>query len=153
LGDEHLKCGRIVLADAVTGSLSVLHQTLLGQHLDRIELLDRQVEELNRFCAAHIQEHQNAVVRLIAVPGIGAEAAQEIFAEIDRRRARSHRQPNWHPGSVFVRVPMRALPKTGPVAPPRVTASCGACCARPRRRRFGPKAVTCSPSSNDLSCA
>jgi hypothetical protein len=29
LGDEHLKCGRVVLADAVTGSLSALHQTLL----------------------------------------------------------------------------------------------------------------------------
>lgn len=27
-------------------------------------------------------EHQAAVVRLIAVPGIGAEAAQEILAEI-----------------------------------------------------------------------
>lgn len=82
LGDEHLKCGRAVLADALTGAMSAVHRTLLGQHLDRIELLDRQIEELNRLCAAHMQAHQNAVVRLIAVPGIGAEAAQEIIAEI-----------------------------------------------------------------------
>ncbi len=82
LGDEHLKCGRAVLADALTGSRSAVHRTLLGQPLDRIELLDRQIEELNRLCAAHMQAHRNAVVRLIAVPGIGAEAAQEIIAEI-----------------------------------------------------------------------
>ena len=82
LGDENLKCGKAVLVDALTGSLSALHRILLGQHLDRIELLDRQIEELNRLCAAHMQAHQDAVVRLIAVPGIGAEAAQEIIAEI-----------------------------------------------------------------------
>ena len=82
LGDEHLKCGRAVLADALTGTMNDIHRMLLGQHLDRIALLDRQIEELNKACAAHMQAHQEAVVRLIAVPGIGAEAAQEILAEI-----------------------------------------------------------------------
>jgi transposase len=59
-----------------------IHCALLKQHLERIELVDRQVEELNQLAAAQLQEHQAAVVRLIEVPGIGAEAAQEILAEV-----------------------------------------------------------------------
>ena len=82
LGDRNLKCGREALSDALTGSMSPIHCWLLGQHLDRIELLDRQIEELNILCASHMQAHQDEVVRLIEVPGIGAEAAQEIIAEI-----------------------------------------------------------------------
>lgn len=82
LGDPHLRCGREVLLDALTGSMSGIHRQLLQQHLDRIELVDRQIEELNKLAAAQMQEHQAAVVRLIEVPGIGAEAAQEILAEI-----------------------------------------------------------------------
>jgi transposase len=82
LGDQHLRCGREVLVDALTGSMNGIHRQLLKQHLDRIELVDRQIEELNKLAAAQMQEHQAAVVRLIEVPGIGAEAAQEILAEI-----------------------------------------------------------------------
>lgn len=82
LGDQRLRCGREVLVDALTGSMSGIHRQLLKQHLDRIELVDRQIEELNKLAAAQMQEHQAAVVRLIEVPGIGAEAAQEILAEI-----------------------------------------------------------------------
>jgi transposase len=82
LGDQHLPCGPAALADALTGSTSALQRLVLGQHLNRIELLDRQIEELSQWCAASLQAHQNAVLRLIEVPGIGAEAAQEILAEI-----------------------------------------------------------------------
>ena len=82
LGDPHLRCGREVLVDALTGSMSAIHRQLLQQHLDRIELVDRQIEELSKLAAAQMREHQAAVVRLIEVPGIGAEAAQEILAEI-----------------------------------------------------------------------
>jgi transposase len=82
LGDEHLKCGQPVLTDALTGAMTAVHRTLLGQDLDRIELLDKQIDELNRLCAAHMQQHQETVIRLIEVPGIGAEAAQEILSEI-----------------------------------------------------------------------
>jgi transposase len=82
LGDKNLKCGKEALADALTGSMSEIHRKLLSQHLDRIELLDSQIGELDKLCATHMQAHQDAVMRLIEVPGIGAEAAQEIIAEI-----------------------------------------------------------------------
>jgi transposase len=82
LGDRHLKCGLPALVDALTGSMGNIHRRLLAQHLDRIELIDRQIEELNQTAALQMQRYQEAVTRLIEIPGIGAEAAQQILAEI-----------------------------------------------------------------------
>jgi transposase len=73
--------------DALTGSIGDIHRQLLAQHLDRIELIDRHIEELNKLAAAQMQRYQNAVTRLIEIPGIGAEAAQEILAEIGPQAA------------------------------------------------------------------
>jgi transposase len=82
LGDQHLKCGLPVLVDALTGAMGAIHRKLLAQHLDRIDLIDQQTGDLNRLAAAQMRTYQDAVTRLIEVPGIGAEAAQEIIAEI-----------------------------------------------------------------------
>jgi transposase len=82
LGDQHLKCGRPVLVDALTGAMGAIHCRLLTQHLDRIDLIDQQIGDLNKLAAAQMRTYQDAVTRLIEVPGIGAEAAQEIIAEI-----------------------------------------------------------------------
>jgi transposase len=82
LGDQHLKCGLPVLVDALTGAMGAIHCELLGQHLDRIDLINQQIGELNKLAAAQMRMYQDAVMRLIEVPGIGAEAAQEIIAEI-----------------------------------------------------------------------
>lgn len=82
LGDKQLKCGLPALVDALTGAMGDIHCQLLTQHLDRIELIDGQIEELNKLAAAQMQRCQDAVTRLIEIPGIGAEAAQEILAEI-----------------------------------------------------------------------
>ena len=82
LGDCHLKCGFPALVDALTGSMGDIHRRLLSQHLDRIALIDRQIEELNQTAASQMQRYQETVARLVEIPGIGAEAAQEILAEI-----------------------------------------------------------------------
>ena len=82
LGDKNLKCGLAALMDALTGPMGDIHRRLLAQHLDRIELIDRQIEELNKLAAAQMQKYQDAITRLIEIPGIGPEAAQEILAEI-----------------------------------------------------------------------
>lgn len=87
LGDRTLKCGRSALVDALTGAMGGIHCQLLAQHLDRVELIDRQIEQLNQIAAAQMQIYQDAVARLIEVPGIGAEAAQEILAEIGPQAA------------------------------------------------------------------
>jgi transposase len=82
LGDRLLKCGLPTLIDALTGSMEDIHRQLLAQHLRRIELIDCQIEELNKLAANQMRTYQDAVTRLIEIPGIGAEAAQEIIAEI-----------------------------------------------------------------------
>lgn len=82
LGDQHLKCGQPMLVDALTGAMGAIHCRLLAQHLDRIDLIDQQIDVLNQLAAAQMWTYQDAVTRLIEVPGIGAEAAQEIIAEI-----------------------------------------------------------------------
>jgi transposase len=87
LGDRTLQCGRSALVDALTGAMGGIHCQLLAQHLDRVELIDRQIEQLNRVAAAQRKLYQDAVARLIEVPGIGAEAAQEILAEIGPQAA------------------------------------------------------------------
>jgi transposase len=86
-GDKHLKCSLAVLEDALTGSMGDIHRQLLAQHLDRIELIDRQIDALNKLAASRMQKYQDAVSRLIEIPGIGAEAAQEILAEIGSEAA------------------------------------------------------------------
>jgi len=82
LGDERLRCGRAILRDALDGSLSRVHQRFLGQHLDRIELIDRQIHELSRLSAEQMQPYQEVILWLIEVPGIGVEAAHQILAEV-----------------------------------------------------------------------
>jgi transposase len=87
LGDQHLRCGRAVLADALSGSMSALQCSLLHQLLERIDLIDRQIQQLNHSTAEQMQAQQQAIVRLIEVPGIGVEAAHQILAEIGPQAA------------------------------------------------------------------
>lgn len=82
LADRRLRCGREVLVDALRGHFGAVHQMVLAQLLQRWTVLRKDIEQLNRFAAERMQPHAAAVERLIEVPGIGAEAAQEILAEI-----------------------------------------------------------------------
>ncbi len=82
LGDHRLKCTNAQLMDAVDGKPDPIHCQLLGLYLERLELLDRQVEKLNGMIAAGLRAHQQAVVRLAEVPGLGVESAQQIIAEV-----------------------------------------------------------------------
>lgn len=86
-GHQNLKCGRAVLVDALTGTMEEVHRQILGQQLDQIELLDRQIEQLSKLAASQMLPWQDTITRLIEIPGIGAEAAQEIIAEIGPQAA------------------------------------------------------------------
>lgn len=87
LADKRIQCGLAALKDALTGAMRDVHRRLLSQHLDRVQLIDEQIEELNKLAAAQMQSYQDAVTRLIEIPGIGVTAAQEIIAEIGPQAA------------------------------------------------------------------
>lgn len=82
LADRRLRCGPQVLIDALRGHFSPVHQLLLRQFLDRWTTLREHIDQLNQQAAQRMQPHAATVQRLIQVPGIGAEAAQEILAEL-----------------------------------------------------------------------
>jgi len=82
LADGHLRCGREVLVDALRGHFGEVHRHLLEQALQRLRMLSEQVAALHQLAAKRMQPHASTVPRLIEVPGVGAEAAQAIVAEI-----------------------------------------------------------------------
>lgn len=82
LGDVRLRCSEEQLIDALTGTVTAMHRQVLGLFLERLQLIDEQMEKLNGMMAQALREHQDAVVRLAEVPGFGADSAQQVIAEV-----------------------------------------------------------------------
>ena len=82
LGDFRLKCSPEELADALRGQWQPLHRQMLQLFLERLELLDRQIQQLDQMIAAALNKQQEAVIRLAEVPGFGPDSAQQMIAEI-----------------------------------------------------------------------
>ena len=75
------KAGR-QLREALDGRMDSAHRLLLKQSLDQIDQLREQAEELDQEIARLFTQHQAAIERLCAVPGISLTAAFQIVAEI-----------------------------------------------------------------------
>jgi transposase len=82
LGDDRLKCGREALVDALTGHSQPMHLQILKLSMERLKLLDRQIETLDQMAAGALKKHADAITRLAAVPGFGVDSAQQVIAEI-----------------------------------------------------------------------
>jgi transposase len=82
LGDDRLQCGREALVDALTGRSEPVHLQILKLSMERLKLLDRQIEDLDRMAAGALKKHAGAVTRLAEVPGFGVESAQQVIAEV-----------------------------------------------------------------------
>lgn len=80
-GDARLKCTREQLAESLNGSMSEVHQRILKQHLKHVELLDEQMQDLDKLAAVTMREHEAAIARLVEIPGIRLQSAQQIIAE------------------------------------------------------------------------
>jgi transposase len=70
------------LKEALAGSLDPVYRLLLRQHLDQVELLRRQIDDLNQALAQAMSAHVAALHRLSKIPGVDLYAAQELLAEI-----------------------------------------------------------------------
>lgn len=84
LADPELRATRAQLADAVSvaGTLGATHRQILKLFLERLEFLEKQIETLRKSIAGALEAHQDAVRRLAAVPGFGADSAQQAIAEV-----------------------------------------------------------------------
>jgi transposase len=70
------------LKEALAGKLDAEYRFLLRQRLQQIELLRRQIEELNEQLAQAMKDHIAVLRRLSQIPGVDLYAAQELLAEI-----------------------------------------------------------------------
>lgn len=70
------------LQEALAGKLEPTYRMLLRQHIEQVELLRRQIDELNQALAAAMRNQVKTIERLTKVPGIDLYAAQELLAEI-----------------------------------------------------------------------
>jgi transposase len=68
--------------DALTGRVQPMHRGILALQLQRLQLIDQQMAQLNRMIAQVMKSHQDAVIRLAEVSGLGVDSAQQIIAEI-----------------------------------------------------------------------
>ena len=50
--------------------------------LGELQLLEEQIRQLNQELATLLSQHEDAVARLAAVPGLGPDSAQQIIAEV-----------------------------------------------------------------------
>jgi transposase len=82
LGDERLRCTEEQLVDALTGRVQPMHREMLALQLQRLQLIDQQMAELNRMIAQAMRPHQEAVIRLAEVPSLGVDSAPQIIAEV-----------------------------------------------------------------------
>ncbi len=82
LAGNRLKCTSEQLVAALTGQVLAMHRRLLGLYLQRLQLLDDQIDELKRMSAEALAAQQEAVQRLAEVPGFGADSAQQMIAEV-----------------------------------------------------------------------
>lgn len=70
------------LREALAGKLDLAYRLLLKQHMEQVELLRKQVEEINQALAVAMHDHLPALVRLTKMPGVDLYGAQELLAEI-----------------------------------------------------------------------
>jgi transposase len=84
LADPGLRASQAQLCDALNGvkNLDARYLVILKQYLERLDLIDRQSEELQKGLAQSLVPHQDEVQRLANVPGLGVDSAQQIIAEV-----------------------------------------------------------------------
>jgi transposase len=84
LGDRRLRAPSEQLCDALGAcrNLHPVYRRLLRMTLEELRLLEDQISELDQQMASLLSAHQDAVMRLAEVPGLGVDSAQQIIAEV-----------------------------------------------------------------------
>jgi transposase len=87
LAHEQVRATPEQLREALDGQLESAHRLLLKQHLDQIELLRKQTEELDQETTRVLRQQQEVIHRLCGIPGISLLSAFQILAEVGAEAA------------------------------------------------------------------
>jgi transposase len=84
MADPNLRATPERLRDALhaAATLSSLHRQILRLFLKRLELIEQQIEVLDKSIGEALHNYHDAVLRLAEVPGFGIDSAQQVIAEI-----------------------------------------------------------------------
>jgi transposase len=84
LADHRLRATQEELRDALgaCAQLNGVYRELLKMFLEELKLMEEQIVKLDREMGNLLQAHQQAVQRLAAVPGLGADSGQQIIAQV-----------------------------------------------------------------------
>ncbi len=80
MADPKLQATQERLQDALhaAATLSALHRQILGLVLARLELIENQMEILEKSIGEALHGYHDAVLRLAEVPGFGVDSAQQV---------------------------------------------------------------------------
>jgi len=83
LADQRLRATQQQLCDALGAAreLNQVYRLLLKMALEELQLIERQMDQLDREIANLLSHYHDAVQRLAEVPGLGVNSAQQIIAE------------------------------------------------------------------------
>ena len=83
MADKALRATAEQLQDSsAAATMSPLHPQILQLFLERLELIEQQIEKLDQSIADALKDYHAAVLRLAEVPGYGADSAQQVIAEV-----------------------------------------------------------------------
>jgi len=84
LAEPRLQAKPAELETALAGvtRLDPRYRLVLNQIMERLDLLDQQIAELQKQLAGSLQPYEDQVKRLAEVPGLGVDSAQQIIAEL-----------------------------------------------------------------------
>jgi transposase len=85
-----IKATQEQLGDALSGAAQLipLRRQILKLFLERLDLIESHIEALDQSVAEQLRSQQDAVTRLAEVPGLGADSAQQIIAEVGPQAAK-----------------------------------------------------------------
>jgi hypothetical protein len=89
MAHKQLRATQAQLCDALgaCAELKPIYRRLPKMFLEELQLLDQQISQLDQELATLLSRHQDAVKHLALVPGLGADSAQQIIAEIGAQAA------------------------------------------------------------------
>ena len=84
LADHRLRASQQLLSDALGAcrDLPAVYRRLLKAALEELDLIEKQIGQLDQEMADLLRPYQDPVERLAEVPGLGVDSAQQIMAQV-----------------------------------------------------------------------